>query len=167
MVICDSHQQAEKMYEIFLSNNDNKTEKVIVKEDYILKEKEKNKIKKAGLILYDAGTKDDRKKIIKQFKQGDIDILFVYNMLLTGFDSPRLKKLYLARKIESHNLLQALTRVNRSYKDTRYGYIVDFADIEKEFDKTNKAYLEELQLELGDEIANYENMFKTDEEINK
>ena len=63
--------------------------------------------------------------------------------------------------------LHALTRVNRSYKDTRYGYIVDFADIEKEFDKTNKAYLEELQLELGDEIANYENMFKTDEEINK
>ncbi len=167
MVICDSHQQAEKMYEIFLSNNNNKTEKIIVKEDYILKEKEKNKIKKAGLILYDAGTKDDRKKIIKQFKQGDIDILFVYNMLLTGFDSPRLKKLYIGRKIESHNLLQALTRVNRSYKDTRYGYIVDFADIEKEFDKTNKAYLEELQLELGDEIANYENMFKTDEEINK
>ena len=167
MVICDSHQQAEKMYEIFLSNNDYKNEEIASGKDYISKEKKKNKVKKAGLILHDAGTKDDRKKIIKQFKRGDIDILFVYNMLLTGFDSPRLKKLYIGRKIESHNLLQALTRVNRSYKDTRYGYIVDFADIEKEFDKTNKAYLEELQLELGDEIVNYENMFKTDEEINK
>ena len=167
MVICDSHQQAEKMYEIFLSNNDYKNEEIASGKDYISKEKKKNKVKKAGLILHDAGTKDDRKKIIKQFKRGDIDILFVYNMLLTGFDSPRLKKLYIGRKIESHNLLQALTRVNRSYKDTRYGYIVDFADIEKEFDKTNKAYLEELQLELGDEIVNYENMFMTDEEINK
>ena len=50
MVICDSHQQAEKMYEIFLSNNDNKTEKVIVKEDYILKEKKNKKKSRINFI---------------------------------------------------------------------------------------------------------------------
>jgi len=50
-------------------------------------------------------------------------------MLLTGFDSSRLKKLYVGRVIKAHNLLQALTRVNRTYKDFKYGYVVDFADI--------------------------------------
>ena len=53
---------------------------------------------------------------MEEFKAGKIDILFVYNMLLTGFDAKRLKKLYLGRVIREHNLLQALTRVNRPYK---------------------------------------------------
>src|SRR5690606_41265612 len=86
-------------------------------------------------------------------------------MLLTGFDAKRLKKLYLGRIIRKHNLLQALTRVNRTYKDFRYGYVVDFADIRKEFDETNKAYFDELQSELGDEMEHYSNLFKSREEI--
>jgi len=86
-------------------------------------------------------------------------------MLLTGFDAKRLKKLYLNRVIKAHNLLQALTRVNRTYKDHRYGYIVDFADIEKEFDKTNRDYFNELQGELGDEMQHYSDLFKKPEEI--
>ncbi len=65
-------------------------------------------------------------------------------MLLTGFDAPRLKKLYLGRVLKSHNLLQALTRVNRIYRDFRYGYVVDFADISREFKATNEAYFREL-----------------------
>ena len=151
LVVCDSYEQAENMFKIFnkkvLENNKNFA------------------AKKGGLILYDQGTKQDRDATIEDFKDGNVDILFVYNMLLTGFDSNRLKKLYLGRKIKSHNLLQALTRVNRPYKDLRYGYIVDFADIQKEFDETNKAYFDELQLELGDEIKNYKDMFKSKEEI--
>ena len=86
-------------------------------------------------------------------------------MLLTGFDAPRLKKLYLGRVIKSHNLLQTLTRVNRTYKSFRYGYIVDFADIQNEFDKTNKAYFDELQSELGDEMEHYSNLFLSPAEI--
>ena len=77
----------------------------------------------------------------------------------------RLKKLYLGRVIRKHNLLQALTRVNRTYKDFRYGYVVDFADIRKEFDATNKAYFDELQSELGDEMEHYSQLFKSQEEI--
>ena len=57
---------------------------------------------------------------MEEFKAGKIDILFVYNMLLTGFDAPRLKKLYLGRLIKAHNLLQALTRVNRTYICTSF-----------------------------------------------
>ena len=57
------------------------------------------------------------------------------------------------------------SRVNRIYKSYRYGYVVDFADIEREFDKTNRAYWDELSNELGDEIGSYSQLFKTAEEI--
>ena len=90
-----------------------------------------------ALVLHDEGTKQDRKNDQEEFKKGNIDILVVYNMLLTGFDAPRLKKQYLARMIKAHNLLQTLTRVNRPYKGYHYGYVVDFANIKDEFDKTN------------------------------
>ena len=86
-------------------------------------------------------------------------------MLLTGFDAPRLKKQYLGRVIKDHNLLQTLTRVNRPYMSFRYGYVVDFADIRAEFDKTNEAYFRELQAELGDEFVRYRDIFKSQEEI--
>ncbi len=88
-------------------------------------------------------------------------------MLLTGFDSPRLKKLYIGRVIKAHNLLQTLTRVNRTYKNFSYGYVVDFVDIEKEFEKTNQDYFKELQSELGDELQHYSNLFKSQDEINQ
>lgn len=174
MVVCDSKQQAEKLYELFISkysdvpSTHNSENLLMVAEPKVVygnPSNEKYKVKRAALILHDAGTKTDREKEVEDFKNGKIDIIFVYNMLLTGFDAKRLKKLYLGRIIKNHNLLQTLTRVNRPYKDFRYGFVVDFADISKEFDATNKAYFEELQSELGDEIEHYTNLFKSKEEI--
>ncbi|MCB4437836.1 DEAD/DEAH box helicase family protein [Alteromonas sp. McT4-15] len=179
MVICDSSDQAKQMFEIFngvyaetpiLSQTSNsKTEVLEVAEpaptSYAESVKQAQKVKNAALILHDIGTKEERKNWVEGFKAGKIDFLFVYNMLLTGFDAKRLKKLYLGRVIRKHNLLQALTRVNRTYKDFRYGYVVDFADIRKEFDATNKAYFDELQSELGDEMEHYSHLFKSQEEI--
>ena len=117
------------------------------------------------LILHDVEDKDTRRGYQEDFKKGKIDLLVVFNMLLTGFDAPRLKKQYLGRLIKEHNLLQTLTRVNRPYKSFRYGYVVDFADIRAEFDKTNQAYFKELQAELGDEFERYRDIFKSQEEI--
>ncbi|UGB36877.1 type I restriction endonuclease subunit R [Frateuria soli] len=119
----------------------------------------------ASLILHDEGDKQWREDQVKAYKKGRIDLLFVYNMLLTGFDAPRLKKLYFGRVIRNHNLLQALTRVNRRYRGFRYGYVVDFADIQREFDQANRDYYDELTAELGDEITHYSNLFKTEAEI--
>ncbi|WP_165777174.1 type I restriction endonuclease [Bifidobacterium primatium] len=113
----------------------------------------------SALILFDEGSKEDRRKLQRKFKRGGIDILVVYNMLLTGFDAPRLKKMYLCRKLDAHNLLQALTRVNRPYKHMDHGFVVDFVDISKEFDKTNQDYLAELNNELGDDMATYSSLF--------
>lgn len=145
MIVCDSPEQARVVFKK-LNNYENIT---------------------SALILHDEDDKEIRRIEQEDFKKGKIDILVVYKMLLTGFDAPRLKKIYLGRIIKSHNLLQALTRVNRPYKDYRYGYVVDFANIKKEFDKTNKAYFQELQNELGDEFAKYANIFKDKEEIEK
>ena len=153
MVICDSSDQAKKMFEIFNDKYANR------------ESSDKKTVKTAELILHDIGSKEERKTKVEEFKDGKIDFLFVYNMLLTGFDAKRLKKLYLGRVIRKHNLLQALTRVNRTYREFKYGYVVDFADIRSEFDATNKAYFDELQSELGDEIEHYSNLFKSQDEI--
>lgn len=178
MVICDSAEQARQMFEIFNavhaeqgqpSSNLQESSQTLIAAmqpgSYAARSVLKNRVKSAALILHDVGSKEERKQWVEDFKAGKIDLLFVYNMLLTGFDAKRLKKLYLGRVIRSHNLLQALTRVNRTYKDFRYGYVVDFADIRKEFDATNRAYFDELQAELGDEVEHYSNLFKSAEEI--
>lgn len=108
---------------------------------------------RAALITYDSYNKDkeERAKWIKLFVDGKIDLLIVYQMLQTGFDAPRLKKLYLHRMVKEHNLLQTLTRVNRPYKEMKYGHVVDFANIEEEYNKTNKEYQDELENEVGSE----------------
>ncbi|MBP6713600.1 MAG: type I restriction endonuclease subunit R [Aliarcobacter sp.] len=175
MVICDSSAQAKKMYEIFQSkyakleviNNENFSAQLVAEPQntYGTNDIEINRDLTAKIILHDIGTKQDRKDWVEEFKEGKVDFLFVYNMLLTGFDAPRLKKLYIGRIIRQHGLLQALTRVNRTYKKFKYGFVVDFADISKEFDATNKAYFEELQNELGDEMESYSSLFKSKEEI--
>lgn len=181
MVICDSPEQARQMFELFNANyaKDSKPAQQEAANDfgfpllhaaeasgaYRIRRKQDNQVNSAALILHDVGTKEERKDWVEDFKAGKIDFLFVYNMLLTGFDAKRLKKLYLGRVIRKHNLLQALTRVNRTYKDFRYGYVVDFADIRQEFDATNKAYFDELQAELGDEMEHYSHLFKSQQEI--
>ncbi|MBZ5795414.1 DEAD/DEAH box helicase family protein [Burkholderia contaminans] len=180
MVICDSAEQAKQMFEIFnvryakdlqsaktLQDSTQPLEHAQQPESYAARIQSTNRPKTAALILHDVGSKEERKQWVEDFKAGRIDLLFVYNMLLTGFDAKRLKKLFLGRVIRKHNLLQALTRVNRPYKDFRYGYVVDFADIRKEFDATNKAYFDELQAELGDELVHYSNLFKSNEEISR
>ena len=175
MVVCDSSDQAKMLYDVFQEKYTVQSipptkdegigysvaaDPVPLYGQPILK-----KQLSAALILHDVGSKESRKDEVDDFKSGKIDFLFVYNMLLTGFDAKRLKKLYIGRIIKDHNLLQTLTRVNRPYKNFQYGFVVDFADITKEFDATNKAYFDELQEQLGDEMETYSNLFKSKEEM--
>ena len=172
MVVCDSSDQAKMMYEIFqhkYAKKQSEDEQLLMaaepKASYNATKKQNSEVNTAAVILHDIGTKEERKQKVEDFKEGKIDFLFVFNMLLTGFDAPRLKKLYIGRVIKAHNLLQTLTRVNRTYKNFGYGYVVDFADIESEFEKTNQDYFKELQSELGDEIEHFSNLFKSQEEV--
>lgn len=142
MIVCDSQAQARNVF----------------------KDLDEYDLSKA-LILHNEDDKLTRANEITDFKKGKIDFLVVQNMLLTGFDAPRLKKIYLGRVIRAHNLLQTLTRVNRPYRNFKYGYVVDFADIRDEFDRTNAEYFKELQEQLGDDFKTYSNIFLSKEEI--
>ena len=133
MIVCETNPQARELYRLFVERN--RPENL----------PPGTKPFKAVLILHDEGDKEERKGSIAEFKKTEsIDFLIVNKMLLTGFDAPRLKRLYLCRKLDGHDLLQALTRVNRPYRDFRYGYVVDFADIKENFVETNNRYLKEL-----------------------
>lgn len=154
MVICETSEQARKLYEAFQYIPDGgQSQPIQIKmgnqiwmaAEAVPMYGTKKEPLKVGLILHDSDDKETRKQIIKDFKKNmTIDLLIVFNMLLTGFDAPRLKRLYFGRKLKDHNLLQALTRVNRPYKDNRYGYVIDFANIKRNFEETNEAYLKEL-----------------------
>lgn len=133
MIVCETNRQARNLYDLFQERfkptNLQSGEKPM----------------RAQLILHDEDDKTTRKGYITEYKRNEsIDFLIVNAMLLTGFDAARLKKLYLCRKLDGHNLLQALTRVNRPYRDFKYGYVVDFANIKENFIETNNLYLKEL-----------------------
>ncbi len=147
MIVCKTNPQARKLYELWLKRfrkEEKQYEEIKMAADPML-EYGPYKPLTASLILHDEGDKDERKAYIDEFKKKQtVDILVVNRMLLTGFDAPRLKKLYLGRSLDGHDLLQALTRVNRPYKDFRYGYVVDFVNIKENFEATNNRYLQEL-----------------------
>lgn len=179
MVVCNSKEQAQMMYRLFLEkyadetelDNERDEDGATVYRSISAGEMEPKKIPcrkgcyRAALITYDSFDKETRAKWIELFKDGKIDLLIVFQMLQTGFDAPRLKKLYLHRMVKEHNLLQTLTRVNRPYKEMKYGYVVDFANIEEEYSKTNREYQEELEHEVGkDNLKHTDRLLVTMEE---
>ncbi|MGL2454397.1 DEAD/DEAH box helicase family protein, partial [Helicobacter pylori] len=133
MVVCFSSDQAELANWLF-----NEVQERVLQENPNLRIL--NKLK-SNLILHD---EQEVKEKIYSFKHGDTDIVFVFNMLLTGFDLPSLKRLYIHRELKDHNLLQALARVNRSYNNMSFGYLIDFVGIKENYDKTTDDYLKEL-----------------------
>ncbi len=133
MVVCFSSAQA-KLANLFF----NEVQEKVLQENPNLRIL--NKLQ-SSLILHD---EQEVKEKIHSFKHEDTDIVFVFNMLLTGFDLPNLKRLYIHRELKDHNLLQALARVNRSYNNMSFGYLIDFVGIQENFDKTTDDYLKEL-----------------------
>lgn len=179
MVVCNSKEQVQMMYRLFLEKYADETEldnerdedgatvyrSISAGEMEAKKTPCKKGCYRAALITYDSFDKETRAKWIELFKDGKIDLLIVFQMLQTGFDAPRLKKLYLHRMVKEHNLLQTLTRVNRPYKEMKYGYVVDFANIEEEYSKTNREYQEELEHEVGkDNLKHTDRLLVTMEE---
>ena len=152
LIVCKTNNQAREMYRLWQERfnhakevSEDRENQIRMVADPMLMSSYGYKPLTASLILHDEGDKLERKQYIDGFKKlMDVDVLIVNKMLLTGFDAPRLKKLYLGRSLDGHDLLQALTRVNRPYKDFRYGYVVDFVNIKENFDATNDRYLREL-----------------------
>ncbi len=151
MIVCKTNPQAREMFRLWQERFATGVRAQQTQEQQVCMAAEpmlaygSYKPLKASLILHDEGDKQERKEYIEGFKKlQEVDVLIVNKMLLTGFDSPRLKKLYLGRSLDGHDLLQALTRVNRPYHDFKYGYVVDFVNIKENFEATNDRYLREL-----------------------
>lgn len=134
MIVCNTNPQATKMQAWFEKNSKFNTRLVIDEQPALVNKESQIDFKKASM---------------------GIDILIVHLMLTTGYDVPRLKKMFLLRAPKEHSLLQTISRVNRPYrspngKTYQYGYISDFVDITEEYDRTVADYLKELNDELGD-----------------
>ena len=141
MIVCRTNTQAKKIHNWF----------------------EKNSKLRTGLVITDP--KDPTQNNINKENQLNFrndtfpDILVVNLMLTTGYDVKRLKKMYLLRGPHAQSLLQTISRVNRPYKSPngkiyRYGYIVDFVDIEQEYNNTIEAYIKELEADMNDNGEN-------------
>lgn len=138
MIVCRSNYQAKLIHEWFKVNSSLTT----------------------GLVMSDSENNAVQNEVNRQnqinFREnGFPDILVVHYMLTTGYDVKRLKKMYLLRGPHAQALLQTISRVNRPYKNPtgkvyQYGYIVDFVDIEKEYNNTLDAYIKELEADFNE-----------------
>lgn len=135
MIVCCSNNQAKKLKKWFDENSKLET----------------------GLVITDPEIPSAMNKATQLNFKNTLkpDLLIVNQMLTTGYDVRRLKKMYLMRNAKEHSLLQTISRVNRPYKNPQgrsyeFGYIVDFIDIQKEYDRTIDAYLKEMQDDFGD-----------------
>jgi type I restriction enzyme R subunit len=100
--------------------------------------------------------------IAKRVKQGQIDILLVVNMFLTGFDSKRLNTLYVDKNLKYHGLIQAFSRTNRILNEKKsQGNIICFRNLKEATDEaialfSNKAAKEVVLLDpYEDYVAQY------------
>ena len=119
------------------------------------------------------GTKGDKKELERKFKSEEPDekfkIAIVVDMWLTGFDVPQLGTMYIDKPMKAHNLMQAIARVNRVYKDKKGGLIVDYIGLKGWLLDALKTYTtrdqnkisdtEELVNVLLDKIEIIDNMF--------
>ena len=157
MIVCRTNPQATKIHQWFEENSKLNTGLVITEKDDP-KQREMNKNNQLNF-------RDTNKP----------DLLVVNLMLTTGYDVKRLKKMYLLRGPHAQSLLQTISRVNRPYKSPtgkvyKYGYIVDFVDIEKEYDRTIEAYIKELEDDLnenGEDEGSLSGLVIDKEDINR
>ncbi len=87
-------------------------------------------------------SKKVKKEIEKRFKDvnDELKLVIVVDMWLTGFDVPSLHTMYIDKPMRGHNLMQAIARVNRVFKDKNGGLIVDYIGIANELKSALKVY---------------------------
>lgn len=80
--------------------------------------------------------------VTDRFKEdsNEVELIIVVSKLLTGFDAPRNTVLYLAKPLHSHNLLQAIARVNRLFEGKEYGHIIDYVGVLGKLDEALTSY---------------------------
>lgn len=120
MIVCMSRRIAVKLYRIILDKRKNWKDKIKV----VLTESNKDDEDWHDII----GNKNYREKLRLAFQdiKSDFKIAIVVDMWLTGFDVPSMATMYIDKPMKGHNLMQAIARVNRVYKDKEAGLVVDY-----------------------------------------
>ncbi|MDD4531919.1 MAG: type I restriction endonuclease subunit R [Bacilli bacterium] len=87
-------------------------------------------------------TKEQRRRLAERMKSPDdeLKLVIVCDMWLTGFDAPSMHTLYIDKPMKGHNLMQAIARVNRVYKDKPGGLVVDYLGIASDLKKALSFY---------------------------
>jgi type I restriction enzyme R subunit len=87
-------------------------------------------------------SKQTKKRLEKRFKNPDdsMRLVIVRDMWLTGFDAPCVHTMYVDKPMKGHNLMQAIARVNRVFRDKQGGLVVDYLGIASELKKALKEY---------------------------
>ncbi len=123
MIVAYSRAIAMKIYNRILELRPNWTEKVAV----VMTESNKDPEEWRKVI----GNKHHKEELAKEFKDNDspLKIAIVVDMWLTGFDVPSLATMYVYKPMSGHNLMQAIARVNRVFRDKEGGLVVDYVGI--------------------------------------
>ncbi|BBA22500.1 hypothetical protein MBVR141_0777 [Mycoplasmopsis bovirhinis] len=134
MIVCQTRNLAWKLYKA-ISKLDEK-----IKDQTILVITESNKDTQEQRSYF--GNSQYRKELAKEFKKdtSKYKIAIVCDMWLTGFDVPDLDVMYFIKRLKSHNLMQAVARVNRVYPGKKYGLIVDYMNLRNSLDKALGEY---------------------------
>lgn len=98
------------------------------------------------------GNKKHKNELAKKFKDNDseLKIAIVVDMWLTGFDVPSLATMYVYKPMAGHNLMQAIARVNRVYKDKEGGLVVDYVGIAGALKRAMNDYTKRDKKNYGD-----------------
>ena len=123
MIVCMSRKIAINLYKEILNIRPNYNEKIKV----VLTDNNNDPEEWHDIV----GNKQYRDNLAIEFKdsKSKLKIVIVVDMWLTGFDVPDLATMYIDKPMKGHNLMQAIARVNRVYKDKEAGLIVDYIGI--------------------------------------
>ena len=123
MIVAYSRAIAIDIYKKILELRPDWTEKIAV----VMTESNKDPEEWREII----GNKRHKEELAKKFKDNDdpLKIAIVVDMWLTGFDVPSLATMYVYKPMSGHNLMQAIARVNRVFKDKEGGLVVDYVGI--------------------------------------
>ena len=144
MIVAYSRKIAMKIYKRILELRPSWSEKVKV----VMTESNKDPEKWRSVI----GNKRHRNELAKEFKDNDspMKIAIVVDMWLTGFDVPSLATMYVYKPMQGYNLMQAIARVNRVFKDKEGGLIVDYVGIASALKQAMNAYTNRDKKNYGD-----------------
>ncbi len=144
MIVAYSRAIAMKIYYKILELRPNWDEKVKV----VLTNSNKDPEEWHSVI----GNKSYKEELARKFKDNDdpMKIAIVCDMWLTGFDVPSLATMYVYKPMNGHNLMQAIARVNRVYKDKEGGLIVDYVGIASALKQAMNDYTKKDRENYGD-----------------